>query len=267
MRLVEDGEITEVEAEQFALDFELYADTELASPLENVLPDPLTTAFLSLSLIAAVLYAILRRRVQSIPRAIPALSAAQRVAMIGAMQDSFQSAVVGLARDVSTGAITIAEWQRRFLSEISSSYRAAAIIGFGSVDLPPDVDQMLRLQVLRQTAFLGRFADHYSLSILNQNPWSADYLATRSMMYAGALRAVGYRALEMQYEERVGWVVQYIAVDDDRTCSECIDAMANGPYMIGEGPFPGEVCLGRSRCRCRRELVYDEAAYERLVSR
>ena len=47
-------------------------------------------------------------------------------------------------------------------------------------------------------------------------------------------------------------------------CSSCITAQMNGPYLSGQGPFPGQVCFGRSRCRCYRRLRYDPAMYQLL---
>lgn len=47
-------------------------------------------------------------------------------------------------------------------------------------------------------------------------------------------------------------------------CSSCISAQMNGPYLSGRGPFPGQVCFGRSRCRCYRRLRYDPVMYQLL---
>ncbi len=62
-----------------------------------------------------------------------------------------------------------------------------------------------------------------------------------------------------------GWVVDYISRDDVRTCTNCLEAQRQGPYLPGQGPMPGAVCLGRHRCRCRREYRYDPVMYARLT--
>lgn len=46
-------------------------------------------------------------------------------------------------------------------------------------------------------------------------------------------------------------------------CGPCLQA--EGTFLPGEGSMPGDVCKGRGRCRCTRELVMDAAAYARLT--
>lgn len=72
------------------------------------------------------------------------------------------------------------------------------------------------------------------------------------------------KQLTLESGAEAGYVVDYRAVDDRGTCDPCLQAEQNGPYLANEGPMPAAVCLGRGRCRCRRELVYDPAAYARL---
>lgn len=47
-------------------------------------------------------------------------------------------------------------------------------------------------------------------------------------------------------------------------CSACISAQMSGPYLPSQGPMPGQICYGRSRCRCYRRLRYDPVTYRLL---
>jgi hypothetical protein len=266
-RLVEDGEITLAEAEELASRYEEFADLEFALAPEQVEQDFDDVSALVLLLIGWVLARMLAIAVtqDSIPRAVTRLSYAQRVAAFSGVQDLFQAEVTELATDLARGQISITSWQQAFNRVIVQYYRAGAELAFGSTALSAQAESLLRLEILRQQAFLSRFADVYSLSVMRGEPFTEGYLQLRSQMYAGGLRALSYRIAEISFGEGAGWVVQYIAVDDDRTCSECADAMISGPYLLGSGPMPGEVCLGRSRCRCRREVTYDPQAYAALV--
>ena len=57
-------------------------------------------------------------------------------------------------------------------------------------------------------------------------------------------------------------MIHYVARGDQNTCGPCNHA--TGYYLVGTGPMPGQVCLGRDACRCTRELVYDLERYRAL---
>lgn len=102
---------------------------------------------------------------------------------------------------------------------------------------------------------------------LQGKPLSEAAIAQRAAQYGGVGRAAFYTGMEGSATTQRGYVARYVARDDDRTCVRCLDAEARGPYLPGDGPKPGDVCLGRHRCRCTRELVYDPAAWARLTGR
>ena len=81
-------------------------------------------------------------------------------------------------------------------------------------------------------------------------------------MYSGGGRALFFEAWETSAGYEAGWVVRYEAVDDSATCSPC--RLAEGYYLPGDGPYPGEVCLGGGACRCARWPVFDETLYRQL---
>ena len=83
-----------------------------------------------------------------------------------------------------------------------------------------------------------------------------DQIAARARQYKGRAYEEFYRQREEQIEDE-GTVIDYIAVDDGATCSPCAQAERAGPYLPGQGPMPGGVCLGGGHCRCVRKSRRD----------
>jgi hypothetical protein len=268
-RLVSDGVITLAEAEQLLSRYSEFADFEGPLVPEEIPTGGADIDFVTLAILAATLYAVLRRIVprDAVNTVLPQLTYAQRTAMFGAVQDSFQQESAALAQQLSRGAITVTEWHTAMNESLLSHYRSVAYAGYGTLNLSTAQQAAFDRAVLLQQAYLSRFADNYALSIMRGEPWSQEYIASRAAMYSGAMRGFAYQAAEADSGFDEGWVFLYIAVDDDRTCNPCIDAMSGSPYLGGQGPYPGEVCDGRSRCRCRREPIYDPQAYDVLVGR
>lgn len=139
-----------------------------------------------------------------------------------------------------------------------------ASLGAGRRLLPSELsalDSRLRVQL----AYLSRFADRLALGFVEGSPlspMSEAAIRARLVLYRGEVRAAFYAAQEFDTPE--GYVADYVAVDDGGTCGPCHSAGARSPYLPGDpdSPYPGRVCRGRGRCRCRRELRYapDEAA-------
>ncbi len=266
-RLVADGTITFAEAEILAASFDEFGEIdEVIKPedmpgwTDNL--DPIVLAIL-----AATLFLILRRNTDraSAGTTLQALSYQQRTALFGAVQDSYQQESAALARDLANGVLTPAQWQEAMNTSILSHFRSAAYAAYGTVNLTPAQEAAFQQAVRVQQAYLTRFADQYVLSQVRGTPWSEQYIANRAAMYSGAMRGFAFRGAEVNAGFEDGWVHYYVAVDDENTCNPCIDAMQQGPYLAGQGPYPGEVCLGRSRCRCSRYPVYDPAAYAVLT--
>lgn len=91
---------------------------------------------------------------------------------------------------------------------------------------------------------------------------------SRSKLYSGNIRGAFFKYIETLKNQvnllvqKPGWVAQYISKDDKATCLPCKSAV--GFYILGQGPFPGQVCKGAALCRCKRVMVYDPARYKIL---
>jgi len=170
------------------------------------------------------------------------------------LQTDFERIVEELAR---IAQINIPDWERQMANAIEGYLIAQATAARGRALLPSELLEIERDQIATQMDYLAGFRQD-----LESEPRTEDYISSRSKLYAGAGRALWYRIAEMDAPD--GWVVDYHSVDDSGTCSPCVSAESDGPYLFGHGPFPGEVCLGRGRCRCQRQPRFDLAAWEAL---
>ena len=147
----------------------------------------------------------------------------------------------------------------------------------------PDMErERLQLLLQREFRYLDRFVDQVMARRLEDDPYSEDYVVNRAQVYAGTGRGEFYRLLEQQDDlfahlqpvaalagrpgdrfPDYGLVAEYIARDDEATCRPC--RQAQGFYLLGRGPMPGQICLGRARCRCRRVIRYLPEIYRQLV--
>lgn len=205
--------------------------------------------------------------------AAPALTFGRNIGnanrLITGAQTEFEAMARGLATQLSTGRITVAQWQLGIEGAIRTHIVQQAGIGGGSTVLTPRQWAEVERIMGEQTAYLSRFADTVALRQGQGAPLSEAYIGNRAEAYGGVGRGLGFSELEAALVEDGslpgGWVCDYISMDDSATCTACLEAQRQGPYLPGRGPFPGQVCLGRQRCRCRREYRYDPVTYARLT--
>lgn len=255
-RLVADGVITEAQALQYIRDFDAGELDEFELPLApDELPEPDDN---TAEIIAALLLFLNRNEQQlaAIPRQV-------EVAAINAVQDEFERIVRGLAGRYSTGLMSLPTWQAEMLTAMRQHTMQQMMVGSRSTVLSPD--QLTRLaEIMRsEGAFLSRFADQIAAQGLTGALMSEAQIANRAALYGGVGRGEAFRWGEAAGVQS-GYVVDYVSRDDYRTCSACISAQMAGPYLPSQGPMPGQVCYGRSRCRCYRRLRYDPVTYRLL---
>lgn len=143
----------------------------------------------------------------------------------------------------------VAGWQRQMGTAIRTYYARQYMAGAGRALTAgewADLDTRLRTQM----SYLARFAADAHVRLASGQPYSAGYLAGRSALYGGGAWGLWHEAVDDEYADQPGWVVDYLAVDDDHTCDDCSTAAALGPYLPGAAPLPGTICQGGSSCRC-----------------
>lgn len=191
----------------------------------------------------------------------------QRQRRAAALVDQFHEAVDKHSETLSRGAIST--WQRKMRDTIAVYMVKQEQLALGRA-LTAVEEAGLQARFNRQAAYLQSFADQMMAQrILDETELMAEFttknVKQRARQYAGSGYASFYRVSEQGMEP--GVVIEYFARDDGGTCSPCLEAQERGPYLPGEGPMPGDVCLGRGHCRCEREPVLDMAAYLSLGGR
>lgn len=170
------------------------------------------------------------------------------------LQSDFDRIVTELAPRAATD---LQAWSGAMAASITGYLIAQVIAARGRPLLPTESLVLERGPILDQMDYLDGFTRH-----LRDHDVTEAYIISRAKLYGGAGRALWYRTAEEAAP--IGWVVDYVSVDDSGTCLPCVVSEIQGPYLFGHGPFPGEVCLGRGRCRCRREPRFDRTAWELL---
>lgn len=173
------------------------------------------------------------------------------------------------AAEALAGGGSVEAWQREMIAALAELHLQEAQLGAGRRLTGPEL-AALQDEWQREALALARFAETNALRRTRGDEPSAAEVAARAALYAGAALGLYYAMREAVMAARGagrGMIVEYIAMDDNRTCPACLEAARRGPYLLGEGPRPGEVCYGGAACRCRREERYDPVAYARLMGR
>jgi len=155
----------------------------------------------------------------------------------------------------------VRNWHRNMSETISVHLVEMATFGNGRI-LGRAQLTSLEPVMLEQASFLARFADELAFRRLIGRPMSQGRILDRSRQYASRGIEQFYRFMEGSYIR--GVVVDYIPVDDGGTCFPCHSSGLEGPYLPGQGPFPGLICVAKGKCRCRRVPRFDIATWRAL---
>ncbi|MBP8291766.1 MAG: hypothetical protein KAX65_03265 [Caldilineaceae bacterium] len=171
----------------------------------------------------------------------------------------WERTVARLAQELAATG-NVATWHAGMTAEIRRYYLRQMTAGLGRSLTAAELGQ-LEAVLEQQAGYLLRFASDAGHRLALGNPLSEGYLTQRSRMYGGQAWSLWHQGNEAG-EDQPGWVSQYLAQDDAGTCSPC--SAAQGYYLPGTGPWPGEICDGGSNCRCERFLVYAPEIYRNL---
>lgn len=251
-RAVNESFITEAEAVELLKKFDAGDIDEpmLPLPLDEAVTET-TEQDMTSALLVLVTLGIISKGFK-----FPRMSEKQQEQAATRLQDRFAGIVRGLA---PVALENVSGWQATFGRTIQEHIIQQAVMGRLRPLLPSELATLDRV-IRAQQAFASRFADEHAAGLLMGNSFSVEYIGHRSELYNGEARAEFYRQKEEE-EAEDGTVYDYISVDDNGTCQPCLDAEAAGPYLAGEGEYPGTVCEGRGFCRCTREARFapDEA--------
>lgn len=175
-----------------------------------------------------------------------------------ALQDVFEQYARRVARMAALGQDS--RWPERARRAVRNQLIAQHSFAARRAPLPSELLEIAEGPLKEQLRFLENFVDEVKATPVKNR--SEAQIGNRLSLYSGAGRAEFFRGEES--DAGGGDVVDYVALDDKGTCYPCLLAAEQGPYRPGEGPYPGEVCLGRGRCRCERSVRYSPGAAARL---
>lgn len=247
--LVERGDISEEEARQILASFEAgrIAPADLPEAIAEATEE---TREDEAAAIAALLLLLLRR------------SRGQAGALRDEIRADAEAAINRAIADLPAGSSAWQQEIRRQLQLYSYSMSAA---GLGQ---EPDEAMIAAVEddLADLLQWLYLFAGAAAARRILGRPYSEAYLQNRARQYLARAWAAFHRAQESRplYSEN-GWIVDYIARDDPATCDPCSEAAAAGPYLPGQGPYPGEICDGGGNCRCIRIPRWSPAEWTELA--
>jgi hypothetical protein len=189
----------------------------------------------------------------------------QRETTRDALQDAFDEETRRLASSAALARSLeeVEPWLLRMAAATATHSLAQFALGAGRSLMPSEY-----LAVGDLVGFDWSKLDDFAALIFEKasadDAVSANYVAARSQLYGGTGRALWYAGDELG--AGFGVVIDYFSRDDAGTCSPCLIAEEESPYLPGEGPFPGMVCKGRGRCRCYRQPRDSMTEYLRLIS-
>lgn len=192
------------------------------------------------------------------PRAISNLLTSRRSSTLrDSLQDVFEEYARRLAKLASLGLDS--KWIPRAERAIRNQLVAQRSFALRRPLMPSELME-LAPKLDFQMSRLINFQEQVKATPIKDRSEAA--IGARLSLYSGAGRAEWFRGDEEGATD--GDVVDYVSLDDAGTCTPCLLAEEQGPYPPGTGPYPGEVCLGRGRCRCKRVVRRDPAAARRL---
>lgn len=181
------------------------------------------------------------------------------------LQDRFEANNKRLGHLLFAGSLTLAAWRSATWQAIKRLILQQAALGAGK---PPDAAKLQAI-LEKESEFFRKFAEAVFAGkvagddTLRPTPRTAESVSARADLYSGVARGLFFELHEERGDLGYGWVIRFDARDDKHTCRPCRDA--EGFYLQGTGPYPGGVCKGRGRCRCRRIPVWAPDIYQRLV--
>lgn len=257
-------------------------------PLPHETLPPTTDADIQSALVDLLALRIRREKVQNLAAddlldLITAWKLRTLLAVHEEVQTEHEKKHASLAALLAAGTLSIAGWQRGMRESIIAHNLEQALLGSRG-KLSHDQRNEILQASMKDMGYLERFADELAARKAAMAPMTEWQIRSRSNLYTAAGRGLFWRNIERSAQHALnegngrgfgmppgpenrtdptyGWVVLYVAVDDTSTCKACHNAQ--GYYLPGTGPYPGEVCAGRAHCRCQRNFEYNVDAYDAI---
>lgn len=178
------------------------------------------------------------------------------------LQEAFDKEVERLTEKLFEKGSRTRDWQRGMKRLITNHAIQQASIGKGAM-LNADELNALNLTIKEQQAFLSRFSDKVGLKRMRHESLTIEGVAYQGKQYKSTGIAEFTRAFESQ-QGGDGVVYDFVSRDAPSTCTPCLVAQEESPYLPGEGKFPFTACKGGSKCHCQRIARYAPEEFQRL---
>ncbi len=163
-----------------------------------------------------------------------------------------------LAARLSSGNLSIVQWQERMRREIKDLHRTQFVIGRGGVDQmgPSDWGKLGADLRWKQYAHLDGFAidiaEGKRLKDGTYRPYTDAEIRKRARMYADASNKQFWHG-KTRAMITAGYVSEQRCLGQAAHCDVCVGFANMGRGPIGTLPNPGEECQGIVHCKCKKK--------------
>jgi hypothetical protein len=174
------------------------------------------------------------------------LSQASVDKLVDARIGKLDASLKGVTRMLSSGNITLDQWEQSVREAIKGAHIQAAIVGYGGKDNMGSGEYGRIGQRLRgEYAYLQGFA----LDLLEQRISTPMALA-RIGLYAQSVRGSYWQGTELRKQQQGYGLMERVLDAQAKHCSDCLRYAGAGRVSIGTLPLPGQRCECGANCKC-----------------
>lgn len=156
---------------------------------------------------------------------------------------------------LSSGNITLNQWQESVREALKLAHAQAAIIGNGGRDSMGPAEWGKVGQRLRGEY---RYLEIFARDLLAGSVSTPMALA-RIGMYAESVRGSYWEGTAIRQERQGYSLMRRILDSQAKHCQDCLNYAARGVVPMGSLPMPGQRCACRSNCKCRVKYLRQQA--------
>jgi hypothetical protein len=150
-----------------------------------------------------------------------------------------------VTRMLSSGNITLDQWEQSVREAIKSAHIQAAIVGYGGDNMGSGEYGRIGQRLRGEYAYLQGFA----LDLLEQRI-SAPMALARIGLYAQSVRGSYWQGAELRKQQQGYGLMERVLDAQARHCSDCLRYARAGRVSIGTLPLPGQRCECGANCKC-----------------
>lgn len=160
-----------------------------------------------------------------------------------------------LTNMLSSGDITLVQWQESVREALKLAHVQAAIIGNGGRGTMQASDWGRIGQRLRAEY---RYLENFARDLL-AGSISAPMALARIGMYAQAVRGSYWEGTTIRQEKQGYSLMRRILDLQAKHCDDCLRYAGRGAVPIGSLPMPGQRCACMSNCKCSVKYMRQQA--------